>query len=110
MRNSFESGPFGAPKVPAQEKVQQVDENSFEGIVESQLAISETRYRGALEKLRQGDLSDLDYLQDMKANLVGYINDFNIKYGALTPGRAEAKRKVSERLAELQSVLKNTAH
>lgn len=70
-----------------------------------QLEVSEERYTDALSKLREGNLNDLDYLREMKKNLIAFQNAFSVKFGVLHEKNKEIYNRTSTRLAELNSAL-----
>ena len=70
-----------------------------------QLDVSQEQYTDALSKLREGNLDDLDYLQEMKKNLSSFRNAFDIKFGFLQGVNKEIYDRTSARLTELNSAL-----
>jgi hypothetical protein len=91
---------------PASQEVPHFE--GFEGPADEilgQLVASEDHYNEALEKLREGNLDDLEYLQEMRKNLVSFSNKFTKELERVSEKNRGIHGQVLARLNELNSVL-----
>lgn len=73
--------------------------------IANQLRASEENYKEYLANFKGGDNDSREYLEEMQANLITWMNLFDIKFGKMTPGTQETYGNVMSRLGEVSDVL-----
>lgn len=79
--------------------------------IETQLGHkSDEEFEGLLAGLIKGDLSNLEYLLDMKKDLASYATLLHVKFGTASTANKLLEARIRARQQRLDEVLKSVAH
>jgi len=78
--------------------------------IRGQLAVTDDRYEAALERFKEGDTTDMEYLATYQGNLIDWMNAIKMTEGTLKRGNEEVLSEVERRLFLISEEMERTVH
>lgn len=78
--------------------------------IRGQLAVTDDRYEAAIERFKEGDTTDMEYLATYQGNLIDWMNAIKMTEGALKRGNEDVLNEVEKRLFLISEETERTIH